>query len=330
MADTGKQQSGYIIVIITGVVSLIVGVAGGLILNYFTERRARLEYAVVTSEVFAGPTQNLAILAIEARNTGGRELENLKVQIALPNAKLVEYKVVGIPPAAYIADVQEKALTIDVPYFNPSESISVQLFVTLASSSFETPSIGVRAKGATATQRETLTKDVDKTTSIPVLVATAGMALAPMMLIYLRLRSRRGYTTSHHDDQREVLAYVLSVNGLFDEALAARNSTRELSYWSHADLVTERCLNSNDEDRTRRGIKALNDLMHYAFVSDTSRMLINFDIARMAAAIGDVDTAKTHLKQALVVDHEVIKKRIGFDEHLSQIAKDLGYKMTAA
>src|ERR1051326_5284550 len=326
MADLERQSTGYITLIITGVISLVVGVAGGLILNYFTERKANLQYAVVASEVFTGTTQNSAILAIETRNTGGKELENLKINIWLPNAKLVEYKIVGISPTSYSAVPQERGLTVDIPFFNPSETVSVQLFVGLTTSSFDPPSIDVRAKGVTATQSKTLGKDDNKTTSTLTLVATAAMALAPMALIFWR-RKRPRYTSSHRDDQREVFAYILSINGMADEAAAARNCPRELAYWGHADLVTERCLESDDHDKARRGIKALKDLMHYAAIVDTSRMLIDFDIARMAAAIGDLETAKAHVKQALVANHKVIKKRIAFDERLTRIANDLGYEI---
>jgi hypothetical protein len=329
MASIDKQSGGSVTLLITGIISLVVGVAGGLILNYFTERKAGLQYAVVASEVFSGTTQNSAILAIETRNTGGKEVEDLKMQIALPNAKLVEYKIVGLPSAAFTATSQEKALTVDIPFFNPSEKVSVQLFVALAASNFDPPSIDVRAKGVTATQSETLTKDVNTKASTPILIGTAAMALAPGVLMFW-LRKRRRYTTSHNDDQREVFAYILGINELYAEAEAARNSPRQLSYWGHADLITESCLRSGNQDETRKGIKALNDLMDYAAVAETSRMLINFDVARMSAAIGDLDAAKTHLKLALIVNHEVIKKRIAFDVKLAAIAKDLGYEIASA
>lgn len=328
MADAGKQATTFIVPIITGIISLVVGVAGGVILNYFTERKPILQYAVVASEVFSGTTQNSAILAIETANPGLKELENVRIQIALPNAKIVEYKIVGLPSTAFTAAPQEKALVVDIPFFNPSEKVSVQLFVALSASNFEAPSIEVRAKGITATQSQTLKRDKDSVSRLT-LLGTAAMALVPPLVMFW-YRKRRQYTTSHSDDQREVFAYILSINGLHDAANDARNSPRSLSYWSHADAVTEQCLKTNSPDQIQKGIKAFKDLMYYAAVAETSRMLINFDVAWLAASIGDVDTARVHLKRALVVNHEVIKKRISFEPRLVQIAREIGYEIAPA
>jgi hypothetical protein len=266
-------------------------------------------------------------MAIEVQNTGNKELEDLVCRIGFHDAKLSEYKITGIPLSAVKVTPQESQFELQADFINPKEVISIQLLFALASAKFDEPKIEIRGKGQVGERKPS--KVVGrKEEPFTAVFGTAIIALTSVVLGLATVRKYRPqifytytytYTKSHRGDQRDILAYIFSINGFNDEANLMRTSNRPLMYWSQADFLTERCLAAGDKAIVRRGIKVLEDLLYYAEVVDTSQLLINFDIARMAAAIGDIEKVKKHIELARKGNHKVIEKRIQLDENLSKI-----------
>ncbi len=149
--------------------------------------------------------------------------------------------------------------------------------------------------------------------------AISTMVIPLLILLVIRFRPEFLYTKLHRDDQRDVFAFVLAINGFQELAIVTRYSERRQFYWSTADALTEHCLTSGDEPVLRRGIKALDDLMRYADVESTSKLLIHCNIARLAVRIPDRTLAKKHVELALKRRHKVIEKRIALDPELAGI-----------
>ena len=78
---------------------------------------------------------------------------------------------------------------------------------------------------------------------------------------------------------------------------------------------------SKDVATIERGISCLRQLLDYAGISDTSRLIIHYNIARLAVAKGDNTLANDHLKLARKGKHTVIEKRIAFDTNLVKLNK---------
>lgn len=73
---TGGTRS-YGVILVTGMVSLLVGVLGGVLVNRFTERRPGLEYELVTPAVFTGEKESIGVLVLNVSNPAQREVENV-------------------------------------------------------------------------------------------------------------------------------------------------------------------------------------------------------------------------------------------------------------
>ncbi len=321
MAEQENTIAKYFWIILTGIVSLIVGVGGGVIINYFTQKRTALEYELVTSEVFSGQKQNIAILALQINNPGNKEFEDFICRVSFPDAQLTEFKVTGLPKPSYTTKSRNDFFELKAPFINQQEVFSVQLLLSLQKSQLVPPNIEIRGKGVIAKKRSEI-ETQKKYKSLVTLLATAvSTMMLPVVLLFIAKRyPLLFYTTFHQDDQRDVLAYIFSINGFLEEADKIRSSERQHYYWAQSDFLTEKCLASKDEQLIRRGIKTLHDLINYASLSHTSLLIIHCNIARMAASLDDAETAKKYLRLACKGKHKVIEKRIILDEKLNAIA----------
>lgn len=319
MAEEVVTTRSYGGLVLAGLVSLAVGVGGGVLVNRITERRPALEYDLIASAEFEGETQQIAIVALEISNPEDKEVERLSASMTLGEMKLREAKIVGLEPTAYKYSVKDGVFHLDAPFLNPRESFSVQLLLSSPTSDLSLPEVSVRGKGVTGVPESAASPESALDEILPASGAAFG-ALLSAMLIYLRRRTPKlFFTRSHRDDQRDVLAYVLGMHGFDEHAQLTRNSQRRLSYWAEADRLTESVLSEGDEERIRNAITCLQDLLDYAWILDTYRMLIHVDIARLAAAIGDNALARDYLKRARRRGHKVIEKRIDMDERLKSI-----------
>lgn len=299
------------------ILSLIVSVAGGIAVFRATDKKAGLNYNVDTSAVFTGQTKNISIVNVMVSNPEQKEVEDVRVVIPIEKTQLTEYKVVGIQSSAYSQSSDAKQIEIKVPYLNPRESFSIQVLLSPNSSNFSLSNdkVIVREKGV-----ETSLSSVNQGNKFSeVLPLFVGALLSLVVLSITRFFPSLLYTSKHSDDQRDVMAYILGANGFYEEASHFRNIERDTSYWALSDYLAERCIESGDKDKIQRGIKCLSDLLSYARMSDTSELLIHYNLARLSTIIGDLKLARNHLELARKGRHRVIEMRIAFDKNISQI-----------
>jgi len=226
MSEESTPGSKYFWILVTGLVSLVVGVGGGLILHRLTVARADLEYELKTSEVFSGQKKNIAIFALEVRNPGKKEIEDLVCRIELSDSALQEPKIIGLPTSAYTSSQGEEFFQLKAPFLNPRESFSIQLLLTLPSQKLNPPMIRIRGKGTTAKERTS--EDIgkkDKPLATSLAAAISTMIFPLILLLIRRFRPEFFFTKVHRDDQRDVLSFVLSLNGFTELA-----STTSLSF----------------------------------------------------------------------------------------------------
>lgn len=322
MSDTseGKPKlSGYII---TGIISLLVAVAGGWTLNYLTEKRSSLEYEIVTSDAFSGEKQNIAISTTDIRNGGKKELESIYCKINFPNATITEYKITGIPKSAATITTGSNFFELNAHFLNPSEAISVQLLLSFPSAAFDRPTINVRAKGIVG-KEVAKSSDMRRGSDVISLLSMGLTALLAIILTSLRFlprfTARLLYTKKHHGDQRDILSYLLDINGFHDDASSILHSSRKLTYWALSDYLAQKWILTIDDSIIKRGIKFFEDLLDYAEIEATTVLIIYFNLARLSAAVNDTPNAMEYLKKAIKTEHKVILKRIQLDPNLSKL-----------
>jgi len=306
--------------IIASIISIFVGLAIGLLLEFFKSSKPNIEYTYSESDAFKGQAGSFAILKLQVTNSGKKELEDVLVRIEGKDDEFLEAKVSGIPPSTRSHRLDKTSFQLNVPFLNPLETVSAQILLSPKTEKPETPKIEVRAKGIIGHLAEQPTRDSFKR-QIPPLLAAISSAFFALYFIrrIRRVTPRMFYTKSHRDDQRDVLSFILELNGLNDEAETIRHSERTLSYWAEADRLTNKILRLEDPDRTRRLAKSFEQLLYYAFMEDTSCMLINTDIAKLYSKTGEMQKAKEAISKARSKNHKVIEKRIELDETLRKL-----------
>lgn len=322
MAESTEDRPKYFTLAVMGIVSLIVGVCSGLLITYLTEKRLGLIYEVTTLEVFPGKTQNIGIIAIRVSNSGRKEIEDLQCQIELRDAKLTEPRTKGLPPSAITLSHTAEAINAKVPFFNPTESFSLQLLVKPSGDEVSEPKIDIRGKGVVGTEKSAETPE-GKTKSPFEAIASALGAVGAGLATMLILR-RRGGALFSGPEQRDEFAYLLGLNGFLNEVTELRASSRNHKYWALADAFTEQMLASRDSNHWQRAANVLEQLLEYSgdTMASSSKAIIQLNIARLALASGNTSKATDLVRQVNKSNHTVVRTRVKLDNALRPLLAD--------
>jgi hypothetical protein len=324
VTEETRETRSYGWILVTALISVVVGVSTGVLVGHLNERLPGLEYELIAPAVFTGEKESIGVLVLNVSNPAKKEIENVTSTLNLGSLELREPKVIGLQPGAYSQTIKDGVFEVDVPYLNPEEAFSVQLLVASKTPAMQIPKPIVRAKGLIGVNRTTrpthfLFKD------FPALLVAASSALlavtAALMFVTLNKNTpKRLYTVKHKDDERDIVAFILGIHGFHEEAKWARSSDRRLSYWSEADRLTEIVLQDGNKDKISKAVTCLECLLNYADVDPLEALLIHFDIARLAVATGDEASARKHLAAARGKGHEVIEKRLIMDDKVAALA----------
>ena len=313
-----------------GIISIIVGIASGYGVNWLSEKKAELTYDITSIQAFPGQ-ERVGIVAVRISNSGSKELENIDASVHFSDAEVKEILFQGLMPQMTSKD--KNGIRFQIPFLNASENFSVQVLVSPTSQALKIPAVDLRAKGAVGIplDRTTLEAGGKKNNLWSVLVSAVATVMALLAAVTLKIRTSKlsisetvdivtKPSTGHDGDQRDVFAYVLGFCGLPTEANFIRSWTRDLSYWSISDILTERWITEADEKTIRLGISALENIIGYARVAPSSARIIQLNIAKLLIAINDTTSAKQHLTLAMAEDDKVISKRLAFDPLLSNLS----------
>lgn len=338
MNDQAKSNKINIrVILLTGLISLTVGVGSGLLINYLTEKRAKLTYDITTQEVFSGQLNNIGIFALRIANDGKREIEQILCHLSFPAGKITEKRIVGIPESARTLIGDGKEIEVNVPFLNPGEQFSIQILLAEVTQPLARPTIEVRGKGILGKQAESEKSSQGPAKEIfPIIISAVGALLTAVFFIrkvfvrkviikdFDELIGKTIDETGHHGDQRDTLAYALEMKSLSEEAQAIRESPRDLTYWASSDALCNKWLRLGDADRLRSGIEALNFLINYAAIHDSSQRIIMLNMARLSIFLKDVEQARKYLKIAKEKKDIIIEKRINADPGLKAIYEENG------
>ena len=326
MSKKSNSSPQLVTLLLTGFISLVVGVGSGFFVNYLTEKRLSLIYDITAVQAFPGQIR-VGIVAVRISNGGQRELEDVQGTISFPNAELKDVSFQGLTPPASGIQKTDQGVTFQVPFLNPQEQFSVQFLVTPRDQALQTPFVSLRAKGTTGKLEEGGGSKEQKSTLRQLAPLFAGVAVALLLLVTsLKFRSREQFRITEEmfeqddDDQRDVFSFVLAANGLVEEANIVRQWPRDWSYWSISDFLTERWLASPNKQTIEQGIKSFEQLMSYSIIVESSAAIIHLNSARLALKLENIPLAKQNIEAARKKKSEVVAKRLKLDKQLSNLA----------
>jgi len=332
MTDKENTKKGTLsTILITGLVSLAVGIGSGLLINYFTEKRPKLTYDITTQEVFTGQINNIGIFAFRVSNDGKQEIEKLLCHLKFSEGKITERRVGGVPVSARTVVGSDDEIEVSVPFLNPNEHFSVQVLLGNVKQPLVRPSIEIRGKGVIGKEIVSSKSSKKSFSEIFPLLSVALVTLLTALITLKSLMDRRlknlsemldekEEPTKHASgDQRDTIAFALDTKALYEDAKMIREWPRELPYWAASDSLCNKWLISKDHDRIKKGIESLDFLVDYAEIADASKRIIFLNMAKLAFAVDNLDLSKKYLSDALLEQDDFIKKRIQADTTLSSI-----------
>lgn len=329
MPDSSASNSKLTTLIIAGVISLVVGVASGYLVNWISEKRLLLTYDITAIQAFPGQQERIGIVAVRVANGGQKELENIDGTIVFADAEVKDISLQGLTPNAVTQQKRVDSVEFRVPFLNAGEQFSVQILVTPKQPSLQSPTVNLRAKGTVGRAEAKGESKQDRSVRdelFPLIAAAVATLIAAALTVILRLGGRTSALdvllrrSGYSDDQRDVFAYILGLDGFVEEAQHIRHWPREWSYWSISDYLTERWLfNAGDKECLAKGRAVFERLLQYAQVADSSVHILHLNAARLAIALGDTEAARAHVQAATSAKDIVISKRLLLDQPLSKL-----------
>jgi len=224
---------------------------------------------------------------------------------------------------SYSLQQQRSSLELKTGYVNPGETFSLQMLIEPSEAQIDEPQVSIRSKGVNAIPRPKQERSVSPGTLF--IAAAATLVVMMAMTLWLQLIMRRNLAESSNSppdpplDQRDVFAYVLGAHKMYAEADRVRH-LEHATYWGQADYLAEQCIGGGDPNKTRAGISCLKNLLDYEpDIAETSKLIIHYNIARMAASVSDNETVRAHLAFTKHQENPLLKKRVAADQSLSRL-----------
>ena len=304
------------ILAISGFISLLIAVGSGLLLDFFRSESFNLQYTINSAEIFPGE-QTTGIVSIDIANVGRREVDDVFCRITVPGVRIREQRIVGLFGGDEIISTTENSVEVRFPFLNPNDEFSVHLLLDSFSQILPLePVVELRGRGVIGSQ-EVPPQGGQTDLLRNVLTALAGIvAFVLSAQVVLSRGGLPGLTSGHFDDQRDIVAYVLSGHGFLVEAEDLRHTGRRLSYWSIVDELTDKWLNIGDNEMLARGVAVLDHLLEYATIRESSKHLIRFNIARLALQSDDTVRLRKEIRNLNAKKSSIVAKRLDHNEAL--------------
>lgn len=309
-------------IVIAALITGVVTVGTGMLLFWFQEREPLLTFSTAETIPFAGAEKIIGIYNLRISNQGKKEVRDVVCVVRIPSSAIEQSKVSVNPANRHSEETRGDAFTVHISGLNPTEEASVSVLASSTQALPNKPEIALRAAGVTGVEQST----VDKNINNPILIIASGIGvLVSMALLFIfpsNLWNRRLSTIldadGHRADQRNILAYLCDVVNLKEEETYYRNLVQEAEYWSESDRLSNKALETKDKDFADCVSKLLTKLLDYAVVSDSSVAIINYNLARIAAAYGSPEKT-TYLAKAQELAPKVIAKRLEMDSSSNKL-----------
>jgi hypothetical protein len=311
-------------ILLSGLVTLVVSVAGGMLIFFLQSRQPSLVYSSSETIPFQGESKVIAVYQVAVSNDGKLPVDDIAAYVAVPGAS-IDQKRVSADPSFSVRDTLENgALRLSIASLNPSETVQVSVLASAQGSLPPRAEVSLRAKGTKGHEKS------PGSAASPLFLGfttALGSALLPFLLVpfmmplakFLRRRLSVTGDGRHSDDQRQILAYVYRMNGLDAEANRLDNFPQKTTYWAESDRFSGNAITSGDPSLIRNAVETLTTLLDYCAMAETSEAIVTYNLARLHLSLGTVDTAKDCLKEALRKDKPLISRTISIDPILRDL-----------
>ena len=311
-------------ILLSGLVTLVVSVAGGMLIFFLQSRQPSLVYSSSETIPFQGESKVIAVYQVSLSNDGKLPVEDIAAYVAVPGAN-IDQKRVSADPSLSVKDTLESgALRLSIPSLNPSETVQVSVLASAQGSLPPRAEVSLRAKGIKGHEK------LASSAATPLFLGfttALGSALIPLLLVpfmkpavkFFARRSSVKEDGRHSDDQRQILAYVYRMNGLDAEANRLDNLPHKTTYWAESDRFSGNAIASGDPSLIRNALDTLTTLLNYCAMAEKSEAMVTYNVARLQLSLGAVDAAKDSLREALKKDKPLITKRISIDPILREL-----------
>jgi hypothetical protein len=134
-------------VILGGIISLLVTIAGGYILFTIQNQKPILVYSSSGTIPFEGEDEIIGIYLIEIGNSGKKVAKLVDCYIELKSAIIKESKIDIDPAIEYNITMNPSKIILDIPMLNPSEYVEIYILATTNSTLPKKPIISMRGEG---------------------------------------------------------------------------------------------------------------------------------------------------------------------------------------
>jgi hypothetical protein len=286
----------------SGLVSLVVGVATSQLISYFESNRTKLQFSVISKSSFVGKSKTVGVFAIEIKNKGDKDLEDVQATLKWPDQTIITDATLTARGEASPLTIKPDKPNVEakIARLNPNESdeIAVLLDFTKGNPLAE-PNIFAEAKDVTGVK-------VDRSDSRLQTIWLPAISGFMGILCFVVLRFFTGSPVGR--DTRDVMSFLLGLEGLTDKAREIVSLPRQVSYCALSDYVTQTA--QNDVEKIRKHINCMKNLMSYAALDGMSKSIIQYNLARLHAKSGNVKDAKELLKLAYAAQRKLIRRRI--------------------
>lgn len=191
MGDTEERRLNLKQILITALITGIVGVVTGMLLFYFQRQEPLLTYEVKESLPFIGDQEKLAIHYVSLRNGGKKVVTDVDCHISVAPAIIKEVRVAVDASLKHTERTTGGEYEVHFPNLNPNEEATISILASTSSSVATNPLVSLRGQGVTGIE----TPEKDRKNSLlegPMLPAlVSAYSVLGALFIMIRIRRRR-------------------------------------------------------------------------------------------------------------------------------------------
>lgn len=141
------KKINWLQIIVTAVMTLIVGIISTIIAVKLQVQEPRLIYSITETTKIKMKDQDVAIYKLSVENNGKKFVENIDCQIRISSANIEEVSINKDPTIKYTSSVVDDTVVLNFPLLNPSEEVQVSILANASINLPERPEIKIRGKG---------------------------------------------------------------------------------------------------------------------------------------------------------------------------------------
>lgn len=257
------------------------------------------------------------------KNVGKSPAKDIIWYIEISKSTIDQYEISVDPAIDVLDNSTTESIRLNVPLLNPSEQIDVSILAMSTSSLalVEKPDISVRGIGIIGKEETTSSTynffSVETIMIIVIAVVTATSVLSKMgtsfVLNFLGLKKLQigeGFNPSTLG-QSGTFAYLFGIQNAsaFEEYY---HEHTELQYWKESDRLGNLVPSLTEED-IKKVIFTLENTHTLGNISQDSKGIIYYNIAKIYAHLNNFDKVKENIVQAKKYCKSLIEKRLELD-----------------